>query len=182
MPANLIRTVIEAKQKILSRGDAEVRGDLDVDGTITTGEANITNETYIEASRSADSSRIGASVFTNPFDTEDADVRGEFDSNLEFAPDRDGIYHFNVTIHVRGSDGDEIQCRIYNIDKDSRTTPPFHVGNISGSETIFAPVDIVTGLSAGTTYSVEVTDKGSDFIIKYLTKGKISREIVHRDS
>lgn len=131
---------------------------------VVTDEADITNETYIEATRSSDASGISTGTWTNIADGEDKDVRNEFNSSQQFVPDATAEYTVNAYARMEpGSDQDRLQIRVRNI-TDSTTL----IGSLefsasgTGDEGVIIP-GLSGTFSAGDKYEIQVVAIGGSF-------------------
>jgi len=84
--------------------------------SVTTEQADITNETFIVPVRNAESGSITAGTWTNVFTASVADNRGEFNGNSQFVPDDGGWYSIMADIPLlTGSSNDRIRARLRNV-------------------------------------------------------------------
>jgi len=80
--------------------------------SVTTEEADITNESLIQAHLSSGQSLTAGNLTTLELDTTDKDERNEFDTtNNKFVPDETGYYFVHAQAKLSVSSGDEMQCR-----------------------------------------------------------------------
>jgi len=170
------RQVIEAVEELVSHNDAEVRGDLDVDGTITTQEADITNETFIRLSRENDTASTTAGSFVDAFDTVVKDTRGEGNTS-GFQPDKTGEYLVIVNIEFGGNtaQGDTIEQRMF-IPTPAVTVNETQEQAPSENAKISSTLPINVGGSG--THNIQVTNYDNSFKIVD-AEGIILRSVVH---
>lgn len=133
--------------------------------TVSSDTITLTNETFIRATRGSDTSSTTAQTFVNALDGESKDVRGEFNSSAQFVPDRDGEYHIEVSLDMRGStvSGDVIEWRVEDVDTSTTITPVMRTdaANDSGGPSF----SYVVSLTAGTTYEIQATNRTNSFVI-----------------
>jgi hypothetical protein len=145
--------------------------------SISAEEASATNETYIKATRSSDSSSFSANTWHNSFDSESADVRGEFNTAQEFIPDKSGLYLINCGIEFDGSStsGDTIQNAVYDVTNGTNISN--RAKNLS---TPGLPIDFthIVNLTAGDKYTIRSKNKDSSFVLGQITSGNIIRTVV----
>lgn len=147
-----------------------------------TEKADITGETYVELSLSADQTGIASGTWTNPFDTEDEDNLNEVNASQQFDPGETGIYRITAFAGIgAGSAGDSLEARLRNT-TDGTTESPIRLADFEAAqaenETI--PINWVGQLTSGKDYEIQVRGNGSQFSISSnRTYGTIVREIVH---
>jgi len=148
-------------------------------GTVDTKEVDITDETFIRATRGSTSSSTTSGTFINPFNGESADNRNEFNSNQKFSPDESGEYELTLSIDFRGSTstGDVVQIRVE--DSNNNVVSPTIEDGARGSAH-FLSGSMVLELSSGNTYEILATNQNSSFKIDTVnTEGVIRRSVVH---
>lgn len=147
-----------------------------------TDEADITGETYIEASRGSNTSSTSSGTRSNLVDTEDTDNRDEFDesSNGRFVPDKDGRYWFVAFAHVFGaSSGDTVVIHIRDTDNSSDVEVGGDYRDVLSANPDYVQRTIPADLTAGTTYEVQVVDTSSSYRLGTTSKVQIIRAVVH---
>jgi hypothetical protein len=154
--------------------------DADVDNqSLTTDEANITNETFIRAERSSASNSTSTGTRINIFDTAVKDVRGEFNGSAQFEPDESGEYLFIIHCEIdgAGNPGDEVRCVIWDVTNSTVLQKNSARASIT---TIGSRVNFVfsAALSAGDTYEVRAANNNSSYEIGTTTEGEIIRSVV----
>lgn len=148
--------------------------------SVTAGEADITNETFIRATRGSNTSSQTSGTFVNIFDGESKDVRDEFDASQQFSPDETGEYFISFFIDFRGSTaaGDDIQVRVRNVTDGLNETPQMRQGVGSATFTT-GEFTHVFDLDSSKTYEFLATNLDNSFEIGASnTEGVISRQIV----
>jgi len=153
----------------------------EIDATeVATAEGEITNETFIRATRGTSDTGNSSSSFVNLFDGESKDNRSEFNSSAQFSPDKDGEYAINLIGDIRGStsDGDNLTFRVRNI--IDTTTPEGGTVEVEASgASPFAPAPFVVNLNSAKTYEMQVTNADNSFDVNsFATSGVIRRSVV----
>jgi hypothetical protein len=148
-------------------------------GSLDTGEADVTNETFVRLSRASQSSSTSANTFINCYDTVNKDARGEA-SNGQIVPDESGEYVIQGNIILEGSTtaSDLLAFRIVNV--DDGTFP----SNGTFNETIndVTPVvafNLSVELTAGKTYELQITNRDNSFKVGTFGQGIVKRSVVH---
>lgn len=144
---------------------------------VETGQASVANETFVRGQRGSATSTIASGTYVNIFDGASKDVRGEFNGNAEFAPDKSGEYLVNVVPDIRNnSAGDTLSFRIYN------TSVSKTVGSIARAEatgTADTPVFTrVVRLTEGDSYELQITNNDSSYSVETVSSGVILRSVV----
>lgn len=152
--------------------------------TVTTGQADITNETYVESHLATDNTGISSGTFTNIVDTEDHDVRNEFNSSQQFSPDATGEYRIEAVIWFgSGADGDTHRGRVRNVtDNTGVKSQPLRVP-VGAADSVGLPFSEVVPLDSSKNYEVQAMNDDSSFELLggfgsacYLT---ITKAVVH---
>lgn len=145
--------------------DGQGTADLQNLNSVETGELSATNETYVQARSTTDSSSTAADTYvTVPFDVEVYDHRGEFSpSPHQFTPDRSGVYDITAIVVINvDTSGDRIDVRFQNVtDGATLLTQRYFTSN-----TGFIPIPafaFTDKLDAGDTYEVQATNVDSSF-------------------
>lgn len=129
-------------------------------------ELEVTNETLVQVTLSADESLSSGTYSTLQFDSEGVDKRDEFDTvNHEFVPDKDGWYQFiaGVAFNI-GAAGDEIQVNLKNKDGDGFMSTGYVQAADGDRETVF--FGTMESLNAGDRYVLEVKNANSDDTVR----------------
>lgn len=133
--------------------------------SITANEASVTNETFVRAQRSSNSSSTASGTFINAYDGESKDVRGEFNSSQQFSPDESGEYEIEMWADIRGNTaaGDNLTFRVQNVTDAS--TVVFNNADAAGSVPIpnFA---WTVNLDSSKTYELQARNDDSSFVIQ----------------
>jgi len=146
--------------------------------SLSTEEANVTNETFISATRSSSANNVSAGTRTNIVDTQNIDNRGEFNSNQQFTPDKSGWYR--IYAHARfgdGSDGDRYIIEVEDVNSSSviSTATP-EITDSSGNPRTY--VALLVELTSGTTYQVRAANSDSQYSLFGGSNIRIVREIL----
>jgi len=150
------------------------------DGSVSIGTLGITNETFVEASRSSTAGSNSSGSWVNIVDTEDEDVRDEFNSSQQFSPDVTGKYDIIAQWAVRnGGSSDRIGFRVRNITDGTnailKDTEPWDASSFAEPHW-----SATVELNSSKTYEIQVTDKDSSFEVNdSFTKLVIRRSVVH---
>lgn len=138
-------------------------GDAITPSSVSTDEADITNETLVLAELGSSVSISADTPTTVPFDNEIKDERGEFDTSTgQFNPDQTGWYRVSASLVPDiATDGDRVNMALYDDDADSeirrfagQTSPTTTTGKlISG----WVPAE----LTAGTNYVIKYENADS---------------------
>jgi len=135
----------------------------DVDNTsVSTEEADVTNESFVRGTRSTETSSISSATRTNIVDGESKDNRGEFNASQEFVPDKTGEYEITGQVQIGGSTGtgDEIFLEVRVGSSSIRTANFDTTTNNRRYNFSFAPE-----LTAGNAYTVKAYNNNSSFTI-----------------
>jgi hypothetical protein len=163
-----------------SNWDASVAGEFE---SVTTGEADITGETYIEAHLSSDITGVSSGTFTNPLDAENDDNLDELNSSQQFSPTETGKYTILGRVQmINVTDGDLIQFRLRNVTDGDNVAFLDAVEVGGGSNYTFLQVNESTTLESSKTYEFQVRDFDSSFGVgsgSDFTKIAIVRGVVH---
>lgn len=147
--------------------------------SVSTDEADVTNETSVEATRAADSASTSAGTWINAYDSESKDIRGELNSSAQFSPDESGDYFITIGIDIRGSTskGDLIRTRVQNVTDNSTVDNSFF--QAPASFAIQNSPYIVT-LDSSKTYELQITNSDSSFqaLSNDNAVGRITRSVV----
>jgi hypothetical protein len=147
---------------------------------VSTENADVTGETYIEAERTQSLQSITAGSFTNIVDTENEDSLGEFNSSQQFSPTETGKYI--ITGYGRigvGNSGDSCHGRIRNV--TDGTTTRFLMDTQQSGGTGVHTVTFTTNitLDSAKNYEFQVTDNDSTYDMKKFSFLEIKRSVVH---
>jgi hypothetical protein len=128
--------------------------------SVNTEKANITDETLVDVYPSTDQSVPSATWTEVKFDTEDADVLGEFDiTNNQFSPASDGYYQILCSVTLDGgASGDQVGLRFQNITDGEAVTVYFatHTGGF-----VTASSNITRKLFSSKNYEVQIQNYDS---------------------
>jgi len=148
-------------------------------------EADITNETFIQAERDTRTSTITANTWTNLADTKREDNRNEQDGLFNINLDETGWYQVSGAVTLLGSsDQDPITVAVRDTDADSLVRNGRAEANISGNSggLQFA---FVVKLTAGTNYRVQVKNRLNSYKVEgddnnsEMSHYAVRRSIVH---
>jgi len=146
--------------------------------SLSTDEGEITNETFIRATRGADSNSISATNKVNLFDAESKDNRNEFNSNAEFVPDKTGWYKISgIAVFVGNTtETDELNVSLINTNSNSVVKKEIQ-SPVDGSVVGFSlPPEKLT---AGESYKIVGNNIDSSFVISQSeTVGVIRRCVI----
>lgn len=143
-------------------------------------QADIINETYIQAIRSSDKTNIASGTWTNVADGESADNRNEFNSNQRFSPDESGEYLIIgwATLDDTSSD-DRVGWRVRNVTDSTNTVFPGRAPLGVGTGVTVIPIGWIGTLDSAKTYTVEAQDVDSSFTMSANSRFTITRQVVH---
>jgi len=150
------------------RGDVNMSGQaLAVDSvdanSVSTDEANVTGETYVESVLGSTNSGVSAGTWVTVADSEQEDARDEY-TGQKLAPDKSGYYEITGIVAFSGiSDGDQVRARVRNV-TDGNTVDPW-IFNLptSTSNDHYIPFTCKKELSAGKEYEIQATNGDSSF-------------------
>ncbi|AGM11152.1 hypothetical protein M196_gp60 [Halorubrum tailed virus 4] len=138
---------------------------VDVD-SVNTEEADITGETEIFVTRSADSSTITSGTWENLVDNVLNDNRGEMNGSLQFSPDKSGKYRFTGTVAPKsGASGDEIRLRLYNVTDSQTVNTEIRFDPVNAAGFPALPFGLTREVEAGKTYEIQALDLNSSFVL-----------------
>jgi hypothetical protein len=149
--------------------------------SVDTEEGEVSNETFVRATRSTSSGSVSAGTYVNIYDTASKDNRSEFNEsgNGRFGPDKDGEYLIDVGYDIRGntSSGDEIRVRVQNITDGSTVHRKFIESTGSAS---VSGCSFIVNLDSSKEYELQVTNQNSSFDVKnnIAIKGQIVWSVV----
>lgn len=126
--------------------------------TVSTGEADITNETLVVADMGGGTPNqsISANTWTTlELDNTTKDERGEWDTtNYQFSPDKSGYYHVTAQIKFQvNSDGDKIKARFQNVTDGNHVIR--NAQNSGSARTQHVAIDKILYLESGKNYEVQ---------------------------
>jgi hypothetical protein len=147
--------------------------------SISVSGADVTGETFIEASRAAADSGLTAGTWHNLFDTEETDNRGEF-TNFQFSPDKDGWYVVDGVMGIDpGSSGDALAVRCHNVTDDTTVKDrlaQFYTPDVNAAA---IPFSATVPLDSAKTYEIQGSDFQSSFALRRdETFGTIKRSVI----
>ena len=149
---------------IVTDDGVEIPGDADVGGSLSTGEAIITNQTSIKVQKDTNQNFTRDDRRAVTWESVSEDNLGEFDlSTNEFTPDQDGEFLVIVQIRLSGGSSGDVLTLDLGTGGDNKKARSTRAK--AGKPTNIRLVDKVE-LSAGTAYTAGIVNFTSDDTIQ----------------
>lgn len=146
---------------------------------VRTGQADITNESFVRAPRTTDNTGIASGTYVDIPDSEAKDARGELDANYHFTPDESGEYDIGIRVNLNnGGTADLIGVRVYNVTDGVQNVLSQLEEDVNSYARI--PTFNTIELTAGKEYAFQVRDNTSTVdLVAADTAVMVRRSVVH---